>query len=83
MDAKSEYAKVSCTVNIVFQMATSTHAQFPIFPEESWVIEIILICVGYVWTGKFDLNADTCGKTKVGKNEKSNWEASSRCLSHS
>ena len=64
MDAKSEYAKVSCTVNIVFQMATSTHAQFPIFPEESWVIEIILICVGYVWTGKFDLNADTCGKTK-------------------
>ena len=64
MDAKSGYAKVSCTVNIVFKMATLTHAQFPIFPEESWVIEIILICVGYVWTGKFDLNVDTCGKTK-------------------
>ena len=64
MDAKYGFAKVSCTVNIVFKMATSTHAQFPIFPVESWVIEIILIYVGYVWTGKFDLNADTCGKTK-------------------
>ena len=57
MDAKSEYAKVSCTMNIVFKMATSRHAQFPIFPEESWVIEIIRIRVdgqirfegGYVW----------------------------------
>ena len=64
VDAKSGYAKVSYTVNIVFKMATSTHAQFPIFPEEFWVIEIILICVGYVWTGKFDLNADTGGETK-------------------
>ena len=52
------------SVNIVFQMTTSTHAQFPILPEESWVTEIIRIFVGYVWTGKFDLNADTCGKTK-------------------
>ena len=34
MDAKFEYAKVSCTVNIVFKMAISTHAQFPIF--EQW-----------------------------------------------
>ena len=51
-------------MNIVFKMATSTHAQFQIFPEDSWVIEIIGICVGYVWTGKFDLNADRCGKTK-------------------
>ena len=51
-------------MNIAFKMATSTHAQFLIFPVESWVIEIILICVGYVWTGKFDLNGDTCGKTK-------------------
>ena len=57
MDAKYGFAKVSCTVNIVFKMATSTHAQFPIFPEESWVIEIIRIRVdgkirfecGYVW----------------------------------
>ena len=64
VDAKSGYAKVSCTVNFVFKMAISTHAQFPIFPGESWVIEIILICVGYLWTGKFDLNADACGKTK-------------------
>ena len=64
MDAKFEYAKVSCTVNIVFQMTTSTHAQFPILPEESWVTEIIRMYVRYVWTGKFDLNADTCGKTK-------------------
>ena len=64
MDAKFEYAKVSCIVNIAFKMATSTHAQFPILPEESWVTEIIRIFVGYVWTGKFDLNADTCGKTK-------------------
>ena len=64
VDAKSGYAKVSCTVNIVFKMTTSTHAQFPILPEESWVTEIIRIFVGYVWTGKFDLNADTCGKTK-------------------
>ena len=54
----------SCTVNIVFKMATSTHAQFQILPEESRVIEIIGICVGYVWTGKFDLYADTCGKTR-------------------
>ena len=81
MDAKFEYAKVSCTVNIVFQMTTSTRAQFPILPEDSWVTEIIRIYVGYVWTGKFDLNADTCGKN--GKNEKSNWEANSRCFSHS
>ena len=51
-------------MNIVFKMATSTHAQFQIFPEESWVIEIIGICDGYVWTGKFDLYADTCGKTR-------------------
>ena len=80
MDAKSGYAKVSCTVNIVFKMATSTHAQFPIFPEESWVTEIIRICVGYMWTGKFDLNA---GKRRVGNNEKSNWEANSRCFSYS
>ena len=64
VDAKSGYAKVSCTVNIVFKMATSTHAQFPILPEESWVTEIIRMYVRYVWTGKFDLNADTCGKTK-------------------
>ena len=66
MDAKFEYAKVSCTVNIVFQMTTSTHAQFPILPEESWVTEIIGIYVGYVWTGKFDLNADTVVE-KMGK----------------
>lgn len=58
MDAKFEYAKVSCTVNIVFQMTTSTHAQFPILPEESWVTEIIGMCVRYVWKGKFDLNMD-------------------------
>ena len=37
-------------------------------PRGSWVIEIIRICVGYVWTGKFDLNADTCGKT-TGRNK--------------
>ena len=64
MDAKFEYAKVSCTVNIVFKMATSTHAQFPILPDESCVTEIIRIFVGYVWTGKLNLNPDTCGKTK-------------------
>ena len=64
MDAKYGFAKVSCTVNIVFKRAISTHDHFPIFTEESWVTEIILIYVGYVWTGKFDLNADTCGKTK-------------------
>ena len=57
MDAKYGFARVSCTVNIVFKMATSTHAQFPILPEESWVTEIIRIRVdgkirlecGYVW----------------------------------
>ena len=67
MDAKYGFSRVSCTVNIVFQMTTLTHAQFPILPEESWVTEIIRIYVGYVWTGKFELNADTCGKTKGGK----------------
>ena len=82
MDAKYGFARVSCTVNIVFKMATSTHAQFPILPEESWVTEIIRMYVRYVWTGKFDLNADTCGKTKGRKNETSNWQASSRCFSH-
>ena len=61
---ESGIAKVSCTVNIVFKMATLTHAQYPILPEESWVTEIIRIYVGYAWTSKFDLNADTCGKTK-------------------
>ena len=64
MDAKFEYAKVSCIVNIVFKMATWTHAQFPILPEESCVTEIIRIFVGYVWPVKFDLNGHTCGKTK-------------------
>ena len=57
MDAKYGFARVSCTLNIVFKMATSTHAQFPILPEESWVTEIIRIRVdgkirlecGYVW----------------------------------
>ena len=57
MDAKYGFARVSCTVNIVLKMATSTHAQFPILPEESWVTEIIRIRVdgkirlecGYVW----------------------------------
>ena len=60
MDAKYGFAKVSCTVNIVFKMATSTHAQFPIFPEESWVIDYPDMCwirvdgqirfeCGYVW----------------------------------
>ena len=67
MDAKYGFARVSCIVNIVFKMATSTHAQFPILPEESLVTEIIRIYVGYMWTGKFDLNTDTCGKTKGSK----------------
>ena len=57
MDAKSKLYR-----EYVFKIATSTHAQFPIFPEESWVTEIIQICIRYVWTGKFDLNADICGK---------------------
>ena len=38
----------------------TTHALLPIFPEESWVLEWIQIRVGYVWTGKFHLNTDTC-----------------------
>ena len=45
-------------------MATSTHVLLPIFPEESWVREWIRIRVGYVWTGKFDLNTDTWGRGK-------------------
>ena len=57
MDTKSKLYR-----EYVFKIATSTHAQFPIFPEESWVTEIIQICIRYVWTGKFDLNADMCGK---------------------
>ena len=40
----------------------TTHALSPIFPEESWVLELIRKRVGYVWTGKFDLNPDTCGR---------------------
>ena len=40
----------------------TTHALLPIFPEESWVLEWIRISVGYVWTGKFDLHTDTCGR---------------------
>ena len=42
--------------------ASSTHALLPIFPEESWVLGWIQIRVGYVWTGKFDLKMDTCGR---------------------
>ena len=42
----------------------TTHAVLSIFPEESWVLEWIRIRVGYVWTGKFGLNADTCGRKK-------------------
>ena len=53
------------TVNNLFKMATSTHALLPIFPEKSWVLEWIQIRVGYVWTGKFDSNADTCGRGNV------------------
>ena len=45
-------------------MATSTHVLLPIFPEESWVREWFRIRVGYVWTGKFDLNTDTWGRGK-------------------
>ena len=37
-------------------------ALLPIIPEEPWVLEWIRIRVGYVWTGKFDLNMDTCGR---------------------
>ena len=33
MDAKSGYAKVSCTVDIVFKMVTLTHAQFQLFQQ--------------------------------------------------
>ena len=40
----------------------TTHALLPIFPKESWVVEWIRLRVGYVWTGKFDLNGDTCGR---------------------
>ena len=40
----------------------TTHALLPIFPEESWVQECIRIRVTYVWTGKFDLNTDKCGR---------------------
>ena len=70
MDAKSKLYR-----EYVFKIATSTHAQFPIFPEESWVTEIIQICIRYVWTGKFDLNADMCGKgeEKMRKGRKK-WE---------
>ena len=40
----------------------TTHALLPIFAEESWVVEWIGIRVGYVWTGKSDLNTDTSGR---------------------
>ena len=50
------------TVNTQFKMATSTHALLLIFPKKSWVLEWIHIRVGYVWTGKFDSNTDTCGR---------------------
>ena len=53
------------TVNTLFKMATSTHALLPIFSEKSWALEWIQIRVGYVWTGKFDSNADTCGRGNV------------------
>jgi len=39
----------------------TTRALLPIFPEKSWVLELIPKRVRYVWTGKFDLNLDTCG----------------------
>ena len=40
----------------------TTQALLPIFPAESWVLEQIRIRVGYLWTGKFDLNTVTCGR---------------------
>ena len=40
----------------------ATHALLPVFPEESWVLEWMWSRVGYVWTGKFDLTTDTCGR---------------------
>ena len=55
----------------------TTHALLPIFPEESWVLEWIPIRVGYVWTGKFDLNTDTWRRgnvwTRKEKVADSNW----------
>ena len=61
---------ISCA-NIVFKMATSTHALLPTFPEESWVLECtcqtrvdgqIRFEYGYMWTWKF-LNPErkSCG----------------------
>ena len=43
----------------------TTHALLPIFLEESWVLEWIRVnpdtCwIWYVWTSKFDFNADMC-----------------------
>ena len=37
------------------------HTLFAIFPEECWVLKWIWTPVGYMSTGKFDLNTDTCG----------------------
>ena len=42
-------------------MRFTTHALLPIFPEESWVLELIRKRVEYIWKGKFDLNPDTRG----------------------
>ena len=47
-------------MNTVFKMATSMHALFSIFPV--LVSRVILDTCRCVWTGKFDLNMDTCGR---------------------
>ena len=46
-------------MNTVFKMATSMHALFSIFPV--LVTRVNLDTCRCLWTGKFDLNMDTCG----------------------
>ena len=74
VDGKSGYVFLSGEVTrsslilyrelLYSRVATSTHALLPIFLEESWVLERIRIRVGYMWTSKFYLNTDTCGRGK-------------------
>ena len=59
VDAKSGYflsgdvirSSPFFTLITIFKMATSTHALLPIFPDESWALEWILILVS-AWCGR-------------------------------
>ena len=55
------YSRRSCCQDRRWSILRSRLTRGVIYiPRESWVKDWIQIRVGYVWTGKFDFNTDTC-----------------------